>query len=127
MPKPSQADEVLSPADMDALTRAVAEQRARGGERQRQIEAMLASKTWLETAKFAAYSLQILHLGIKPWEVVPCDTAPDAVDTLGYEKRHVGSAARIVRRLLVAGLSRYEGDPLGALERVKNAADTSAA
>jgi hypothetical protein len=112
---------------MDALTRAVAEQRARGGERQRQIEAMLASKTWFETAKFAAYSLQILHLQIKPWEVVPCDTAPDAVDVPGAEMRHIGSAARIVRRLLAAGLSRYEGDPLAALERAKSATATPAA
>jgi len=126
MPTPSQADEILSPVDMDALTRAVAEQRARGGERQRQIEDMLATRTWLEAAKFAAYSLQILHLQIKPWEVVPCDTAPDAVDVSGYEKRHAGSAARIVRRLFVAGLSRYEPDPLAALERVKSTAVSSA-
>jgi hypothetical protein len=87
---------------------------------------MLATRTWLEAAKFAAYSLQILHLQIKPWEVVPCDTAPDAVDVSGYEKRHAGSAARIVRRLFVAGLSRYEPDPLAALERVKSTAVSSA-
>ena len=127
MPTASQADEILSPADMDALTRAVAEQRARGGERKQQIEDMLATRTWLETAKFAAYSLQILHLEIKPWQVVPCDVMPDAVDAPGDEMRHVGSAARIVRRLLAAGLSRYEGDPLAALERAKSAVDTPVA
>jgi len=117
----------LSPADMDALTRAVAEQRARGGERQRQIENMLATRTWVEAAKFAAYSLQILHLQIKPWEVVPLDVGPDDRDFPGDEMRHVGSAARIVRRLLAAGLSKYEPDPLAALERAKGTADTPAA
>jgi len=117
----------LSPADMDALTRAVAEQRARGGERKRQIENMLATRTWVEAAKFAAYSQQNLHLQIKPWEVVPCEVGPDDRDFPGDEMRHVGSAARLVRRLLAAGLSKYEGDPLAALERAKSAAATPAA
>jgi hypothetical protein len=127
MPTPSQADEILSPADMDALTRAVEQQRARGGERKRQIEDMLTTRPWLETAKFAAYSLQCSSLALKPWETAPLDAEPDDRDSPGNEARRIGSAARLVRRLLAAGLSRYEVDPLGALARAKGIADTPVA
>jgi hypothetical protein len=105
--------------DRAAMKRAIEEVRRKGGEDQRQIEAMLASQPWEEVGAFAAYSCQDDNLQLEPWQVPPCwlRTDDDVRDALAMPHDHSGrrEAGEIVQRLLAAGLSRYEPNPLEAL------------
>jgi len=112
---------MLNPADRDAFTRAIDLQLRRGGERERQIRAMLQSDPWDEVGKFAAYSLQTYHLRLKPWQWPPCWCEADDRDAAGEEQKCISRAAGIVRRLEAVGLTRYEPDPIAALEQAEAA------
>jgi hypothetical protein len=76
---------------------------------------MSQGRSFEEVGRFAAYHCQCRILRLKPWETAPCDAGPhlhpDATDTHGY-----GAAAELLERMLAAGLSRWEPDPIGALE-----------
>jgi hypothetical protein len=58
---------------------------------------------------FAAGCAQHAALGLKPWETAPCHGEP------GGDRPE----DKLLDQLLAAGLSRYEPDPLAALERAK--------
>jgi hypothetical protein len=72
----------------------------------KQIEMKLKSEAWYKVAEFAAYSVQCDALGLMPHEEPPCVC----------DEGDPGKAAELLRRLLAAGLSRYEPDPLAALQ-----------
>ena len=115
-------DEFVSAVDEDALKRCIETMRASKtpGEQQ-QIERMLAEDDWWDVAAFAAFSCQMDALHLKPWQPPPC-WVEDPVAVINAGNDGVGgqyAAARLLRRMLDAGLSRYEPDPLGALERTK--------
>jgi hypothetical protein len=61
---------------------------------------------WEAAARFCASLLQRRQLELKPWDSPPCSMdRPD------------GSAAgRLLRRMLGAGLSRYDPNPMRGLE-----------
>jgi hypothetical protein len=68
---------------------------------------------------------------LKPWEFPPIwidDISATLKEPPESKDRH--RAAKLLQRLLAAGLSRYEPDPLAALERVeaerKSKPDTAA-
>ena len=111
----------LSRAEYDALGRAIELQLRRGGEHERQLRAMLQNDPWEEVGKFASYSLQTHHLRLRPWQWPPCWCDADDHDAPGEEQKCISRAASIVRRLEACGLSRYEPDPIVALERVEDA------
>ena len=100
----------LSDIDRDALERAL--EKAKADEPDR-IERKLERKGWIEAATSAAYGCQRRALGLKPWQSPPMygDAHPD----------HNGhtDAAVLLKRLLDAGLSRYEPDPIGALAAIE--------
>jgi hypothetical protein len=75
-----------------------------------QIRDMLADRkrTWRETAEFAAYSCQIDALKLKPWEDPPC-----VCDGEGDEP-----GDRLLRKMIAAGVSQFEPDPMAALRAV---------
>jgi hypothetical protein len=114
----------LDPVDADAFERAIAMTRANGGPDAVQIESMLRKRPWEEVGRFAAMCRQAdnlalgLHLTPPCWateaDLVPDPNEPDDA----YGRR---AAAVLRKRLLAAGLSAYEPDPLDALERVKRA------
>jgi hypothetical protein len=107
--------------DSDALTRAVEMARLESPARSQQIDDKLAEEPWRQVAEFCAYSCQIDRLRLRPWQSPPCWIA-DLVGTINAGNDGVGgdyAAAKLLQRLLDAGLSRYEPDPLGALERAK--------
>jgi hypothetical protein len=117
----------MTPIDREACERAVElEQKKSGGERLR-IDQMLATEPWEETARFAAYSQQIDNMHLQPWEVPPCWVAPADIDDLiadGPDNADLhgwGKAARLLKRLLESGLSRYEPNPALALLQLKQA------
>jgi hypothetical protein len=74
-----------------------------------QIAEKLKAEGWESAAEFAAYNLQIDNLDLKPWMDPPCyaEIRPDA------------EALAILVKLLGAGLSRFEADPIAALAAVR--------
>jgi hypothetical protein len=89
----------MTPIDREALERAV--QLCA-----RQIDAKLRDEPWEDVARFCAFSAQIESLHLQPWEstVVYADSP---------------EAHALLRRLKAAGLSKFEPDPLRALQRVE--------
>ena len=78
-----------------------------------QIDRQLDSRPWEEVGAFAAYSCQMKSLRLKSWELPPCEVRVDNTDP------ECAYAAKLLRRLLAAGLSRYEPDPVSALQAVE--------
>jgi hypothetical protein len=98
----------MSETDRDALTRAM-EMARRDPDRAEQLDAMVAESGWQEAAEFSAYCMQGRALRLKPWESPPlCFAENDEGDEPGRV---------LLRKMLDAGLSRYEPDPLTALEK----------
>jgi len=95
--------------DREALRRAVEMMRAEGGANRLQIEQKLRDEPWQQAAAFAAYHCQRQTLNLKPWEDTPSHIDQDS--------REPG--ARLLRRMLKAGVSRYEPDPLAALAEAR--------
>jgi hypothetical protein len=91
--------------DREALTRAMA--MARKDRRlARQLDAQLKERPWHEVAVFAAYCLQCDNLKLPPHQSPPCAVINNDRDR---------DAADLLRRMLAAGLSEFEPDPLAAL------------
>ena len=72
-----------------------------------QKEWAIPPASWEEVAKFAAYCAQHVSLNLRPWETPPCSCSADGD----------GPGSALLRRLLAAGLSRFEPDPAAALAR----------
>jgi hypothetical protein len=108
-----------------ALRRALRLGRSRDEKRRAHLDAIAKEQGWLSAAQQAAYGLQFHNLHLRPWQPPPMFAVIDDDDGLGP----VGgrkAAAELLRRLLAAGLSRFEPDPLSALERVEQAAREAA-
>jgi len=113
--------------DRDALARCIETMRNSANPADReQIEDKLKAEPWIEAAELAAYSWQFDALRLKPWQSPPCWVDPrDIKATLSAGDHGVGrhyATAKLLQRLLAAGLSRYEPDPIAALERARPAA-----
>ena len=91
--------------DRDALERAM-EVAMRDPTREAQLRNKLADAPWFDVAEFAAYCVQGDTLSLRPWEEPPC-----------CDSAQGNPGDRLLQRMLAAGLSRYEPDPLGALAR----------
>jgi hypothetical protein len=114
----------LRRTDRDALERALV-MACRESEQAARYEEMLRSKPWREAAESAAYSMQVKTLKLKPWQAPPCGCRSDEIGR-GYG--HSRGEVLLRRRMLAAGLSLYEPNPIAALEKIAaGAADTSAA
>src|SRR5437660_12618874 len=58
-----------------------------------------------EIGRHAAYSCQVGSLGLKPWQVAPCDVQPGWIDAPGFEDRCTAAASALLARLLAAAAS----------------------
>jgi hypothetical protein len=99
----------MKKTDRDALHLAMKiarEDPARAG----QLDAKLADEPWHEVAEFAATCCQSRALHLKPWEIPPCDILDSDGDVEG---------ARLLKRMLAAGVSRFHPDPMAALEQAE--------
>jgi hypothetical protein len=77
---------------------------------------------WIEVAEFACLSCRIESLSLKPWQSPPCHIDEDAVpDNDDREPDTVGR--KLLRQMLRAGVSRYEPDPIAALQRARRVAE----
>ncbi len=114
----------LSRVDREALERAYAMDPDRNPALDEPINRRLDPERWCAAARSAAYACQCAALRPKPWQPVPANGYVAVTD----DDREYGpvmgraAAAELLRRLLAAGLSRYEPDPIGALARVGRAA-----
>ena len=94
---------MVTKLDREALARSM-EIAMRNPKLAAQLDDQLKERPWLEVAEFASYCCQVDSLNLLPHQSPPCGfigNDPDAADLL--------------RRLLDAGLSRYEPDPIAAL------------
>jgi hypothetical protein len=111
----------LSRVDREALERAIAIDRKRDPMSYKPINRRLEPERWYEAGKSAAYACQCAALRPKPWQPVPANEYVAVTD----DDREYGpvmgraAAAELLRRMLAAGLSRYEPDPVNALARVE--------
>jgi hypothetical protein len=109
----------LTAIDREALERAIAIDRQRDRATRQQIDDKLEREPWREVAEFAAYGCQCTALYLKPWQPPPCWAEIDDQDNEAGPISGHRAAAELLRRLLAAGLSRYEPDPVNALARVE--------
>jgi hypothetical protein len=107
--------------DLDALTRAL-EIARRDPRRAKQLEDKEKTYGWADAAHLAAYACQCDALKLRPWQDPPMyGDSTDGVDDFPNAGR--SSAADLLRRLLAAGLSRFEPDPKQALARAETVSD----
>ncbi|MBR0746199.1 hypothetical protein JQ582_19900 [Bradyrhizobium japonicum] len=116
----------LSEADRDALKRALDAARRESPARAKQIDAMLrdSSRSWEEVAKFAASCVQTGNLGLMPWQPPPCEIAnieAALAATDDEPRRGRNAAATLLQRMLDAGVSKFEPDPMAALADAERA------
>ena len=90
---------------------------------QRQMEQKLADdqQDWWDIETFASYSCQMDALNLPPWQQPPCWINPNEIENILAVggKDDIGgtfAAATLLKRLLAAGLSQYEPEPLKALK-----------
>jgi hypothetical protein len=118
---------VLSAVDREALERALDMARKESPQQAAQIDVMIRERGWNRAAEFASYCCQDANLKLRPWQMPPVwlKGDPDVV-LAGIDRGHRGGdqdyrgcrqAALLVKRLLAAGLSRFEPDPETALAR----------
>jgi hypothetical protein len=105
-------DGLLDDIDRDALLRSMS-MAMRDPQTARELNDKLAGsgeflppQPWIDVATTAAYRCQSRALHLKPWQIPPLYC---------YEGDKDGEA--LLRRMLDAGLSRYEPDPLRALDK----------
>jgi hypothetical protein len=96
--------------DRDALTRALDICRAESPGRAQQIDSMLQDQPWLEVAKYAAHFCQHRSLRLLPWETEPMYGDVD----LSWRD---DDAARLLHQMLALGISKFEPDPMAAIEK----------
>lgn len=117
-PKREARSEALTKTDKAALKLAIEIDRKRDRATRQQIDSMLKERPWREVAEFAAYGCQCAALHLKPWQPPPCWAEIDDQDNEAGPISGRRAAAKLLQRLLAAGLSRYEPDPVNALARV---------
>src|SRR6516162_10848102 len=115
----------LSEVDREALERCLKIARADPEERET-IDRIMREDGWYRAADFACYHCQMSLVRPRLWQPLPMDiqdiegTLAKGDDGLGGSYR----AALLLRRMLRAGLSRYEPDPVRALDAAKRRAPT---
>jgi len=110
----------LDARDVAALELALKVRRARSAPDAQQIDWMLAERSRVDVMKFAAYSCQMASLRLKPWEQPPAHVSVDDKDRpeqCGGET----AAAKLLRKMLRHGVSKWHPNPMGAIERAQDA------
>jgi hypothetical protein len=105
----------MNPTDRTALERALVACRAESPARAKQIDSMLADRPWEDVAQFASSCAQGRALDLMPWQSPPCHAGLRALSEPFGDPRGARESAELLQRLLDAGLSKYEPDPLQAL------------
>jgi hypothetical protein len=108
--------EISEDVDRDALESALAimlKHRELGRDFTRRLDE--GREPWVDIARHAALSCQIASMGLKAWQVAPCEVAINQIDPPGDEHHRTRHASLTLERLLHSGLSRWEPNPPAAL------------
>ena len=110
----------LRKVDREAMQRAIDMVRAEGPSEARRIDDQIQHDGFYSAGHGASYHCQYRNLKLRPWEFPPV-WVDNVTATLKEPPDHQrrDRAAKLLQRLLAAGLSRYEPDPLTALERAE--------
>src|SRR5262249_55955999 len=81
-----------------------------------QLTSMLENQSWHEVARFACSCVQSASLNLFPWQGPPCALSEDPEDENAVNQAGV----KLLQRMLAAGVSRFDPDPLAALGRKKS-------
>jgi hypothetical protein len=76
---------------------------------------------WEKIGRSAASVCQCRALKLAPWQTAPHQAEPNQVDEAGFEYRGTAVASALLGKLLAAGLSRFEPDPIAALAAIEQA------
>ena len=112
----------LSPVDREALERALKIARSDPQERE-MLDRLEKEEGWFTAAVQAVYHCQRPLIAPRLWQPQPHDLNPDEVEVIiargddGVNGNY--AAAKLLKRMLKAGLSRYEPDVVGALEQAE--------
>jgi hypothetical protein len=110
----------LNQIDLDALERAIEVTRREFPARAKQIDSMLSREPRERVGIFAASCAQRKSLHLDPWQTEPFRARlPDDLAKPRDDPRGERRAAELLQRLLDAGLSPFEPDPVAALERAE--------
>jgi hypothetical protein len=110
----------VTKTDRDALQRAIELAKAEDADRRRQVEGMQREDGWEYAATFAAYHCQRNALGLKPWQLTPCEI-DDEQPRADPNKYGLLEAWELRQRLQACGLSVYEPNPPAALAAIAQA------
>lgn len=100
--------DALGPLDRDALEKCIVASLGdpeTSADVQRRLD---AGEPWLEVAMACCYHVQRDRLALRPWEAAPCMVRE-------HDPRDADGRA-LAERLIGAGLSQFEPDPLTALQ-----------
>ena len=99
---------MMSATDLAALAHAIDAARKNPAEAKRINDRLANGGDWFDFATSAALHCQMTALNLLPWQSPPCVAH-------FIEPRRDEHAAELLHRLLAAGSSRYEPDPIAAL------------
>jgi hypothetical protein len=120
--------EYLPPRDLDALKRAM--EWGKGYQRREPQLRMFpgdvmpdeGTEEWIELALYFVSAAQSDSLHLRPWETPPLHTHDDGiVDSLGWGRRP--NEVALLRKMIALGLSRFEPDPLQAIDEAERRED----
>ena len=119
----------LSPVDREALERAIEIARNSGEPgRREQIDRLMEKEGWFAAADFCCYCCQRELIRPRLCQPTPADIDPADIETIiarGDDAPNGNfTAAKLLKRMLRADLSRYEPDPVRALAEAKRRAPT---
>ena len=66
--------------------------------------------SWRERAEWSCWVLQVRDLNLRPWQIAPCDVDLDG------DNPEEAAARVLLKRMLDAGMSRYDPNPSQALQ-----------
>jgi len=120
----------LSHIDREALTRALEIVRNRPEKEdpghRAQVDRLLQEQGWFTAADFCCYCCQSELIRPRLWQPIPADINPAGIEAIiarGDDAPNGNfAAAKLLKRMLRAGLSRYEPDPVRALAEAKRRA-----
>jgi hypothetical protein len=106
----------LTDADMDALKRSLIMAAKQPGRRDQFRRKLKQGDSWIEVAELAAYQCQMRSLNLKPDQSPPAwgGSLGDGLDGPDSDLTD-----ELLNRMLDAGISQWEPDPLAALAKVK--------
>jgi hypothetical protein len=118
--RPTDGNRALTDLDRAALERCIPVARGIEPIISRAISDILARDGWEEAAHYACHYCQVTSLNLMPFETPPAHMNLAAGLRLPFNsKNRERESAELLKRMLAAGVSKYEPDPLSALKQAE--------